>query len=80
MWEFLLGIGSVLVVLVVAGIALWSSLKKGYAAYLEGQADGTWTDEEKLRLADCVLSAVVEAKNLWSFILKLIQMFKDRKK
>jgi hypothetical protein len=80
MWTFLLGILTILILLVVAGVALWNALKGAYQKYQDGKADGVWTDTEKIGLADAVLTTIDETRNVYAFILKLIQLFKDRKR
>lgn len=79
-WSFVWGILAALGVAVVALLALWRSLRKGYGDYMACIQDGIVTDAEKLKLADDLLVAIENARNVWSFVLKLIATFQKCKR
>jgi hypothetical protein len=76
-WNILWSILVALAVVVVAALALWRSLRQGYNDYMACIKDGVVTDAEKIQLADDLLKAIDEARNVWSFIAKLILLFKQ---
>jgi hypothetical protein len=80
MWEFLLGVVTVLVLLILALAGLWRALRAGYKAYVEACEDGQITDSEKICLADALIEAIDQTKNVITFIRKLILLFRNFRK
>ncbi len=80
MLQIVLGILIALVAVGAAGFAFWTALKRGYQDYVECNADGVITNEEKLKLADDLIQAIIEARNVWEFLKKFLAAIKQLKR
>jgi hypothetical protein len=78
-WNFLWGGLSAIAVVLGALYALYQILRKSYEDYLDVIKDGIKTDQEKIRLGEDFIEIMEKAHNAWSFLCKLITMFKARK-
>jgi hypothetical protein len=63
---------------ITVGIALYSSLRKAAKDYFDADADGVWTEQEKITLADNIIQSIIEAKNFISAFKNLISVIRSR--
>ena len=79
MASFFLGVLVILLPLIVAFVALYNKLKAAKDTYYSATADGVLTDEEKIKFADAMVAAIQDAKTVWTFIWKLVLLFRELK-
>jgi len=65
--------------LITALVVLFNTLKKSYQDYINAIEDNQLTDQEKLTLADDLILAIEQAKNIIELIKKLIDAFNNLK-